>query len=266
MPSEGLAALVEHNGLDARPDAWKGTAAYKMLNETSLGAMIEDITVQLIDRGLQGMPGAPLTGKEAVGLLTHLASKGFVIGYCGSLDPPQPKAVVVVIRDAAKNPAFKKVIAGIPPLNEPAAQKVDAPGGRKVWQMGGPPIRFWYEKDDFVLSFAPPGAPDPVVNVLEGKAPSALKNPARAALAQRETGDIPVGLMFLDLEALAAPASQAVDLGLDAIKRIEGRLAILDKGLVTSFGVHAPDLGKESSPSSTSLRLGARSSSLSPRA
>ena len=173
-------------------------------------------------------------------MIEHLAAKGFVVGYCGSFNPPEPRAAAVVIRGAAKNPVFKRIVATIPPLNEPNAQKVETPGGRKVLQAAGPPIRWWYEKDDVIFSFAPPGAPDPIVDVLEGKAPSALKNPVREALTRSEGRDVPVGLMFVDFEALPPLPAQAKDLGLDAIKRVEGRLALLDKGVVTSLGIHAP--------------------------
>jgi prepilin-type processing-associated H-X9-DG protein len=51
--------------------------------------------------------------------------------------------------------------------------------------------------------------------------------------------------VFVDLTALPPLPPQAADLGLDAIKRIEGRLAILDKGLVTTLGIHAPRPRKE---------------------
>ena len=47
IPADGLAALVEHDGLAGHAEAWRASAAYKMLNETSLGAMVEDIAVQL---------------------------------------------------------------------------------------------------------------------------------------------------------------------------------------------------------------------------
>src|SRR4051812_43115400 len=40
-PGERLVLLVETNGLDAQADAWKKTAAYKMLTETPLGEMLE---------------------------------------------------------------------------------------------------------------------------------------------------------------------------------------------------------------------------------
>jgi prepilin-type processing-associated H-X9-DG protein len=241
VPLDGLSILVENNGLASKPKAWKATATYKMLNETTLGAMLEDITAQLVDRAFQGgAPAAPFTGKEAVGLLEHLIGEGFAIGYCGSLNPPQPRAVVIVIRNAAKNPVFKKTIAAIPPLNAPAARKLDAPGGRTVWQIEGPPVRWWYEKDDAVFSFAPPGAPDPVIAVLEGKAASALKSPVRDAVLKGDAGEVPIGAIFVDMKAMPPLPPRAAEFGLDAITRIEARLAILDKGLVTAIGVQAP--------------------------
>jgi prepilin-type processing-associated H-X9-DG protein len=240
VPAEGLTILVEHNGFDARPAAWKGTAAYKMLNETSLGAMLEDITAQIVDRALQNQPGAPASGKEVVAILAHLARKGFALGYCGSLNPPQPKAGVAVIRDAAKNPVFKQVIARIPPLNEPAAKRVEQSGGRKVWMAAGPPIRWWYEKDDLVFSFAPPQAADPVVDALDGKVPSALKDPVHAALTKAVPGEVPVGLLFVDLTSMPPLSPRAGQLGLDGINRVEARWGIRDKGLVTTLAVQAP--------------------------
>jgi prepilin-type processing-associated H-X9-DG protein len=240
VPADGLTLLIEHNGLDARPDAWKGTAAYKMLNETSLGVMFEDIATQLADRALQGARGVPATGKDVVALLKHLAQKGFVVAFCGSFNPPQPRAAVVVIRGGARSEVFRRLIAKIPPLNEPVAKQVDAPGGRKVWVAAESPIRWWYEKDDAVFSFAPPGAPDPVVNTLEGKTASALTHPTRIALAKAEDGQVSVGLLFVDLSTLPPPSPQAVQLGLDGIKRVEARWAIQGKGLLTTIGIQAP--------------------------
>jgi prepilin-type processing-associated H-X9-DG protein len=240
VPADGLAVLIEHNGLDAGPDAWKGTAAYKMLNETSLGVMLEDIATQLADRALQGAPGVPATGKDVVAILKHLGQKGFVIGFCGSFNPPQPRAVVVVIRGGAKSEVIRRLIAKIPPLNEPVAKQVDAPGGRKVWVAADSPIRWWYEKYDAVFSFAPPGAPDPVVDTLEGKTASALTHPTRIALAEAEAGQVPVALLFVDLSTLPPPGPQAVQLGLDGIKRVEVRWAIQGKGLLTTIAVQSP--------------------------
>jgi hypothetical protein len=246
LPAEGLAILFEHRGLDAQADAWKGTAAYQMLNETSLGAMLEDVTTQVADRALQAVPGAPITGKELVGLLIHLARKGFAVGFVVNPQPPQPKAVVVVIRDAARNDALKQIIGRIPPLNEPAARRVQRPGGRTVWESQAPPIRWWYEKEDFVISLTPNMAADPVADVLDGKAPSALKHPTYVALSKPTPGQAPVGLFFVDLAMMIDRAAmppldpRAAELGLDAINRVESRWGIQDKGLVFAIAVQAP--------------------------
>ena len=41
VPEEGLAGLVEFDGLDAHSAAWKKSAAYKILTETKMGSMLE---------------------------------------------------------------------------------------------------------------------------------------------------------------------------------------------------------------------------------
>ncbi len=48
VPREGLATFMEFDGLDAHEAAWKGSAAYKVLNETKLGALFEDVFTQLV--------------------------------------------------------------------------------------------------------------------------------------------------------------------------------------------------------------------------
>ncbi len=240
VPSDQLIFLLENNGLEAWPDAWKATAAYKMLNETTLGAMLEDITAQLADRGLQAMPGAPATGKDVVALLNHLLNKGFVIGYCGTFNPPLPKAFSLVVRDAGTNEVFKRVLSKIPPINEPIAKQVELPGGRKGWTIEGSPVHWWYEKDDFVLSFCTPGAVDPVVNVLEGKAANAVQHPTRAALMKGGPGQVPVGCLFVDLSGMPPLPPQAVQLGLDGIKGIEASLGFEGEATITMVGVKAP--------------------------
>ncbi|MGP0065542.1 MAG: DUF1559 domain-containing protein [Isosphaeraceae bacterium] len=246
FPAEGLAILFEHQGLDAHPDAWKGTAAYKMLNETSLGAMLEDIATQVADRALRAVPGAPITGKEAVGLLIHLARKGFAVGLVVNTEPPQPRAVVVVIRDAARNEVFKQLIGRIPPLNAPAARRVQRPGGRTVWVSQTPPVRWWYEKDDFIVSLTPNMVADPVADVLDGKTPSALKHEVYVRLSKPVPGQVPVGVFFLDLAMMVNRSvmpplgPRAAELGLDGINRVESRWGIQDKGLVIAVAVQAP--------------------------
>ena len=243
IPAEGLAAFVEHAGFNAHPQAWKGTALYRMLNETSLGAMLEDILSQVADQGFRATQGAPLSGKELVALLSHLLNRGFAVGYLQNPQPPQPKGVVVVIRGAARNAVFQRVIRRIPPLNAPAARQVEEAGGRKVWVTDDPPrthIRWWYEKDDFALSIAPGETGNPVAEALDGKTPSALKHPTYAKLEKLEARAQPVGRLFVDLSAFPPLPPRAHELGLDGIKRVEARWGIQDKGIVVTLGVNAP--------------------------
>ena len=62
VPREGLATYLEFDGLDAHQAAWKGSAAYKLLNETKLGPLIEDILRQLIV-----MSQAPIQPADLIG-------------------------------------------------------------------------------------------------------------------------------------------------------------------------------------------------------
>jgi prepilin-type processing-associated H-X9-DG protein len=240
IPAERLSALIEHEGLSGRGDAWKATAAYKMLNETSFGAMLEDIAVQVANRAIQASPGAPLSGKELVALLRHLIEEGFAFGFSLDQGRPQPTGAVLVIRNAADSPVFRQVLGRIPPLNPPAAQQVDGPGGRKIWIAQGNPIRWWFEKQDFVLAFSANPEANPVLDALEGKVPSVLKHPAYATAAKLEAGDVPLGRFFADLGALPPLPPRAVQMGLDGVRRVQARWGIRDKGCVVTLGVDAP--------------------------
>ncbi|WP_422928228.1 DUF1559 domain-containing protein [Singulisphaera sp. PoT] len=244
MPAQDLAALFEHDGFDSQPAAWQATAAYQMLNKTTLGRMLDEVVAQSLDRLIQSAPGAPLNGKDAVELLKHLARKGVLIGYAGKVGPggPSPQAVAVVIRGAGKNEVFKRVVGKLPFLNEPAAKKVEQPGKRSVFAIANSPIQWWYEKDDAVFAFAPPGANNPVIDVLEGKAPSALKNATYAALIKPKAGLslVPVGRFFLDLKALPPVPPDAAALGFDGVKRVEMRWDIQGKGILAEFVAQVP--------------------------
>ena len=241
IPAEGLTALVEHNGLAVHPKAWKATAAYKMLNETSLGAMLEDIMAQLADRALQTTHD-PVTGKELVELLEHLAARGFAVGYFHNPQPPQPKAVILVIRDAAESDLIRKLIGRMPPLNEPRAQQKVSPAGRKYWSTDEKDkhVCWWFENRDLVLSFAPDSDDNLIAETLEGKRPSAMKSPAYAGLDQLEAGIVPIGRFFVDLSVLPPLPLRAKELGLDGVRRVQGRWGIQEKSTVITLGVDAP--------------------------
>ncbi len=56
VPRQDLVFFLEFDGLDSRCAAWRASAAYKLLNETKLGALIEDLAAQGIDLAQQSAP------------------------------------------------------------------------------------------------------------------------------------------------------------------------------------------------------------------
>ena len=49
VPLKDLLAYLEFDGLDAHADAWRASAAYKLLNDTKLGTVLEDLALQGIE-------------------------------------------------------------------------------------------------------------------------------------------------------------------------------------------------------------------------
>src|SRR6185437_13363201 len=80
VPRDGLVLYAESDGLNAHGEAWKKSAAYKMLNETPLGAMLEDLGTQFLDKLLAKLPNRKMNGADAVGLVKHVAQHGYALG------------------------------------------------------------------------------------------------------------------------------------------------------------------------------------------
>ena len=78
MPKENLVLYAEFTGLDAHAEAWKKTAAYKMLNQTPLGVMLEEVAAQLLDKGMSFLPSRKLSGTDMVTLVKSVARNGWV--------------------------------------------------------------------------------------------------------------------------------------------------------------------------------------------
>jgi hypothetical protein len=240
IPAEGLTAFVEHEGFASHPVAWKRTAIYRMLHETSLGTMLEEIITQGADYVLGASDGGPLDGKELVAVLEHLAEKGFAIGFATGPPGGRPKSAVIVIRDAADSDVFKRVLGRMRELNQPAAHQVEAAGGRKLWLAKSPGVRWWFEGKNFVLTHSADPEANPALDALLGKLPSALKHPSYAPLDRLEAGGVPSGRLFVDVSALPPLTPRAGELGLGGIRRVEARWGIEGEGVMLTLGVRAP--------------------------
>ena len=79
VPKDDLILYFEFSGLDAHAAAWQKTAAYRMLNETPLGAMLEDLGTQIADKALGLRPAPKLSGAEVITIIKHMAHSGFVV-------------------------------------------------------------------------------------------------------------------------------------------------------------------------------------------
>ena len=49
VPRQDLVLYLEYQGLDAHAGAWQKTAAYRLLSETKLGTLLEDMAIQAIE-------------------------------------------------------------------------------------------------------------------------------------------------------------------------------------------------------------------------
>ncbi len=192
VPLENLILYFECDGLEAHADAWKQTAAYKILNNTPTGEMFEEVLAQVIEQkfkkpaaptaappgsaatpdaamalmGAMPQPTLPAafqksTGAEIVTMLKHMLNKGFVF----AINAPGPKnetgSTILVIRGAAKtgvSKPFAKVLGAS--WSATAKFKKAVRASRNMILVEDPDPKFtkdwgwWGEKDkDLVIAF-----------------------------------------------------------------------------------------------------------------
>jgi len=246
VPKDNLAFYFEFEGLDANAEAWRKTAAYKILNTTTAGVMLEDLFVQLAAK----VPGARLTGPEALALFKHVARSGFV--FAGARSPgkgPGEKLdfAVLVLRDVFKNKETRPIVAkGLQALNAPNTkpQKVVRAGHSVIsGTLPGGVYSWWVEdsrKEDLVVVTPAAGSADLILETLDGKRPNASDHPLRAELARPEGGFDPVGLGF---------ATSAREPGGPPARLLDLRWGFQDEALMTVARISAP------SPRAGSLAL-----------
>jgi len=255
IPKDDLIFYAEFSGLDAHADAWRKTATYRMLNETTAGAMLRDVAVQSLDAIIAvatitaGEDKAPVvekpTGKQVYAAGERLARSGFAVGLTGKLGVGTPQAVIAY-RGAGEGEVGK----GLRRFLDLAARSggkveiVTREDGRKVTYVKPksdqkPPTAWWFEGDDLLAAI--PGteaAVDATLETIAGRRPSAVDNPARAELS-RTTADgfEPVFISFADLTGIP-PTPPA--LGLAGLKRIDSRWGFQGPALVSVTRVEAP--------------------------
>ena len=202
IPRDNLVVYAETDGLDAHADAWKKTSAYKMLNDTSLGEVLEAMAAQLADRALAANPNRKVNGAEVVALGKMLAQRGFAFGL--NVDPKgdRPVHATLVVRSAAAREykaAFSRSMGMLMGSTKPQLVKKE---GRAVANVGdkGHTWAWWAEpgENDVVFAIASADDADLVIETANKKRPSAADHPVRVELAKADNGFEPAGLFFVD--------------------------------------------------------------------
>jgi prepilin-type processing-associated H-X9-DG protein len=238
VPANDLVAYWELEGLDSHPAAWKKSAAYKLLNDTSLGALIEDLAAQAIDLYQQNGPAEKrIASADYLALIKHAVRNGVAVGVLGT--GPSNFRVVLAIRkgNRPENLRFLESIPTSPPGAPGPGSETIQKEGRTLHQIDQD-ADWWTEGDDLIL--ASKSAVETVLNVIAGKQPSAVSHPRREALRRSANGVELAAYGFLDFKALPAPPPDAVKLGFDGLQRLEVQWVFLDDALITSVNLEAP--------------------------
>ena len=183
VPKENLVAYFEFAGLDAHDAAWKNTASYKMLNDTTLGEMLGAVSEQLLEKVVSIIPDHGLSGSEIVTLVKHSARSGWVVAL--NADPKAPGGYrgTFVLRGGAnkENRALTSRLMGwFMGAAKPKVDKKEAAAtGRRAaaadaGATGG--WVWWAEKNDLVVGFMDPSSADAIIATLDGKTPSAVEH------------------------------------------------------------------------------------------
>jgi hypothetical protein len=250
---ENLILYMEFAGLDAHADAWKKTAAYRMLTSTPLGAMLEEVGGQVLDRILESAPNRKLSGAELVTILEQMARRGWVLALNGDAKAARQLRGTLVLRGAAvkeNKPLFGRLVGSF--MDAEAKPKIERKGGRVLVVVppgAGEPADagwvWWPEKDDLVIGLFQ-GAETAIPSVLDGKIPNAVEHPLVAGLKKSEGGFTPVMTAFVDPAGCPAGSSnvlvqQIARLDSQAnVKRLDYRWGFEDDALMSVTRLTAP--------------------------
>jgi hypothetical protein len=242
VPRQDLVAYLEFDGLDAHDGAWKQSAAYKFLNSTKLGALLEDLAAQGVELAQQSTPPEQrIKGAEVVELLKRLAREGFVFAVSGKA--PNDSRVIIVARHGDR-PEVTRLLEAMGGAGRPGGGAAEAKtaaltkAGRTFHPLGKDGV-WWLENGDLIVTGKDKS--DDILGVIDGRLPSALDHPMRTGLAKAENGIETAAIGFLDVAALPPLLPEATQLGLDGLKRIELRWGFQDDALLSVWRVVAPE-------------------------
>jgi hypothetical protein len=224
VPRDNLIFYAEFDGLGAHAGAWQKTAAYKMLNSTPLGVMLEEIATQFLDRAMSQLPGRKFSGAEAFGLVKMMAQKGCVLALNASQNGPNPFVGTIVLRGGStkQNKALSSRLLGLLMGPDPKP-RIERQNGRvmvHVPRRSSPDSGWvwWPEREDLVIVFMQPSDAASIQSALDGRSPSAADHPIIKELARPEGSFTPL------MRAMFDPGASPAALGMAAVGMPQPRL------------------------------------------
>ncbi|MHC5542091.1 hypothetical protein ACYOEI_28045, partial [Singulisphaera rosea] len=241
IPGENLVLYLEFSGLASHEESWKKTAAFRLLNETTLGAMLEDLGAQVFDMNKGDGANRKVTGADVVKMLKHLAYNGFVYtSFVPSKQSGKPVSALV-IRSAARKDAralFSRVMLSRMPGKAELSKR---PSGRSLVLMTGTNAArkwtWWAEGEDLIAVDDLPETADFVGEVIDGKHPNAVEHPSRVELSKAEDRFEPVAFGFVEPRILE---STPVKTALSGAQKLDVRWGFSDEALMSVVRIGSP--------------------------
>ena len=215
VPRDNLILYLAFDGLDAHSEAWQKTAAYKMLNTTPLGVMLEEVAAQLLDRALSSAPNKKLTGAEFVTLIKTATKKGWLLAIHATAKPESPIRGTLVLRGMAAKEVRSLSSRLMGMLMGSDKPKIERRSGRVLVLLSSEthPANgvWWPEKDDLVLGLTDGSEADTVIAALDGKTPSAADHAVLNELSRPEGTFMPLMTALVDPVGLPAVHDRATE-------------------------------------------------------
>ena len=216
VPREKLILYVEFAGLDAHAAAWKNTAAYKMLNETPLGVMLEEVAAQLFDKGMGYLPTRKVSGAELVTFLKAAARNGWVLSVGAGAKGEQPAGGDAGPAGAAAKDlkSITSRLLGMMMAAEPRP-KIERKAGRVLIAVprgsaADAGWTWWPEKNDLVVGFVQPSDADAILASLDGKGETPSGLPLLSELSKADGSFEPVLTAYIDPSTCPAEPKTAL--------------------------------------------------------
>jgi hypothetical protein len=155
VPRRDLIFYLEFDGLDAHADAWKNSAASKVLNDTKLGALLEDLSRQGIEFSRQSVPpDRQVKPATVIDLFKHVAKHGGAMAVWGKPDELEHgKVGMLFVARRADRPDVRSLLEAASKRNfaragQEQGDRKSVPKASRTYHPLDKEGGWWFEKGD----------------------------------------------------------------------------------------------------------------------